>query len=86
MFQDVQSANRWRSVLLLTVAFVLLVVVGEAVSYYFQAGPFGLVVALLIAVVSTSNAYWNSDKVALHITGAHQVDDAATREAPKVQF
>jgi heat shock protein HtpX len=74
MFQDVQSANRWRSVLLLTVAFVLLVVVGEAVSYYFQAGPFGLVVALLIAVVSTSNAYWNSDKVALHITGAHQVD------------
>lgn len=76
MFQDVQTANRWRSLLLLGFGFVLLVVVGEAVGYYLGAGPFGLVIAVAIAVASTANAYWNSDKIALRITGAHQVDQA----------
>ena len=76
MFQDVQTANRWRSLLLLGFGFLLLVVAGEAVGYYLGAGPFGLVIAVAIAVASTGNAYWNSDKIALRITGAHQVDQA----------
>jgi heat shock protein HtpX len=74
MFHDVQTANRWRSLLLLTFGFVLLVAVGEAVGYYLGAGPFGLIIAVAIAVASTANSYWNSDKIALRITGAHQVD------------
>ncbi|MDP9182537.1 MAG: M48 family metallopeptidase, partial [Actinomycetota bacterium] len=74
MFQDVQTANKWRSLLLLASGFLLLVVAGEAVGYYLGAGPFGLVIAVVIAIASTGNAYWNSDKIALRITGAHRVD------------
>jgi heat shock protein HtpX len=74
MFQDVQTANRWRSLLLLSFGFLLLVVVGEAIGYYLGAGPFGLIIAVLIAIAMTANSYWNSDKIALSITGAHQVD------------
>jgi heat shock protein HtpX len=76
MFQDVQTANRWRSAMLLTVGFALLVLVGSAIGYYFEAGPLGLVVALGIASASTANAYWNSDKIALGITGARRVDES----------
>lgn len=75
MFQDVQTSNRWRSVLLLTVSFVLLVVVASAVSYYLDAGAIGFVIAVVIAVASTWGAYWKSDTIALQITGAHRVDE-----------
>jgi heat shock protein HtpX len=75
MFQDVQTSNRWRSVLLLTVSFVLLVVVASAVSYYLDAGALGFVIAVVIAVASTWGAYWKSDTIALQITGAHRVDE-----------
>lgn len=75
MFQDVQAANRWRSVLLLSVSFLLLVLVASAVSYYLQAGAFGFVIAVVIAVASTWGAYWKSDTIALRITGAHRVDE-----------
>lgn len=75
MFQDVQTSNRWRSVLLLTVSFVLLVVVASAVSYYLDAGALGFVIAVVIAVASTWGAYWKSDTIALQITGARRVDE-----------
>jgi heat shock protein HtpX len=75
MFQDVQTSNRWRSVLLLTVSFLLLVVVASAVSFYLDAGAIGFVLAVVIAVASTWGAYWKSDTIALQITGAHRVDD-----------
>jgi heat shock protein HtpX len=75
MFQDVQTSNKWRSVLLLSVSFGLLVLVGAAMSYYFAAGPFGFILAIVIAVASTWGAYWNSDKIALRITGARLVDE-----------
>jgi heat shock protein HtpX len=74
MFQDVQTANRWRSLLLLSFGFLLLVVVGEAIGYYLGLGSFGLIIAVIIAIAMTANSYWNSDKIALRITGAHQVD------------
>ena len=77
MFQDVQAANRWRSLLLLSFGFLLLVVVGEAIGYYLGLGPFGLVLAVVIAIASTGNAYWNSDKIALSITGARRVDQSS---------
>jgi heat shock protein HtpX len=76
MFQDVQAANRWRSLLLLSFGFLLLVGVGEAIGYYLGAGPFGFIIAVVIAIAMTANSYWNSDKIALSITGAHQVDQS----------
>jgi len=75
VFHDVQTANRWRSVLLLGFSFALLVGVGAAISYSFDAGFAGLLIAVVVAVTSTWSAYWNSDKVALRITGARQVDE-----------
>jgi len=73
-FHEVQSANRWRSLLLLGFGFVLLVVAGGAISYAYGLGLAGLVIAVVVATASTANAFWFSDKVALGITGARRVD------------
>lgn len=75
MFHDVQTANRWRSGLLLLFSFAMLVGVGLAVSYYLEAGFVGFALAIALAVASTWSAYWNSDRIALRITGARQVDE-----------
>jgi heat shock protein HtpX len=75
-FHDVQAANRWRSLLLLSFSFLLLVVAGGAISYAYGFGLFGLVIAVVVATASTANAFWFSDKVALSITGARRVDAA----------
>jgi heat shock protein HtpX len=74
VFHDVQTANKWRSVLLLAMGFLLLVLVGGAISYSFGFGSAGLVIAVVLAVVSSWGAYWKSDTIALGITGAHRVD------------
>jgi len=73
-FHEVQSANRWRSLLLLGFGFLLLVGAGGAISYAYGLGLVGLVIAVGVATLSTANAYWFSDKVALGITGAREVD------------
>ena len=57
MFQDVQTANRWRSALLLAMGFALLVLVGGAISYSFGYGSAGLVIAVAFAVVPSVTNY-----------------------------
>ena len=84
MFQDVQTANRWRSLLLLGFGFLLLVVAGEAVGYYLGFGSTGLVIAVAFAVLSSWGAYWKSDTVALSITGARRVDETSAPQLMNV--
>jgi heat shock protein HtpX len=73
------SENKWRSVLTMTV-FVAIVI---GIGYVFGVAldlPWLLPLAIFIAVAQSFSAYWWSDKVALAISGAHEVDKAAAPE------
>jgi heat shock protein HtpX len=77
------SANKWRSAALMTV-FVALVI---ALGYVFGVAlklPWLLPVAIVVAVAQSFSAYWWSDKVALAISGAHEVDKAAAPELYRI--
>ncbi len=70
---DAIARNRRRSWYLVTAGFVLLLLVAEGFSYFLGGGPFGLVLALVIAGSGTVASYYWSDKLALAINGAHEV-------------
>ena len=70
---DLIAKNRRRSWFLVTLAFVLLLLVGEAFNLVLGGGPFGLVLALAIAGGGTLTSYYASDKLALGIAGAREV-------------
>jgi heat shock protein HtpX len=66
------SANKWRSVITMTV-FVAIVI---ALGYVFGVALklwWLLPLAIVVAIVQSFSAYWYSDKVALAISGAHEV-------------
>jgi heat shock protein HtpX len=72
------SSNKWRTVVVMT----LFVVVVIGLGYVFGVAldlPWLLPLAIVIAIVQSFSSYWWSDKVALAISGAHQVDKS---EAP----
>ena len=73
------SSNKWRTVLVMTV-FVAAVI---GLAYVFGVGlnlPWLLPVAIVVAILQTFSSYWWSDKVALAISGAHEVDKAQAPE------
>jgi heat shock protein HtpX len=70
---DAIARNRRKSWLLVAIAFVLLMLVGEAFNLYLGGGPFGILIALGIAGTGTVSSYYFSDKLALGIAGAHEV-------------
>jgi heat shock protein HtpX len=78
---DEIARNRRRSWLLVASAFVLLMVVAEAVNLYVGGGYAGLVVALLIAGGGTASSYYYADRLALGIAGAREVTAA---QAPQL--
>jgi heat shock protein HtpX len=59
--------------MLVTVAFVLLLLVGEAFNLFLGGGPFGLILAVAIAAGGTVSSYYFSDSLALGIAGAREV-------------
>jgi heat shock protein HtpX len=68
------AQNKRRSVLLVA-AFVLLVAaVAVAVSYLFQFGVVGFVIALAVAAGTAFVSYWKSDAVALRMSRAVPAD------------
>lgn len=77
------SANKWRSVVVMTVFVALVIalgyVFGEVLHLWWL-----LPLAIVVAVVQSFSAYWWSDKVALAISGAHEVDKAAAPELYRV--
>jgi heat shock protein HtpX len=79
---DAIARNRRRSWYLVAAAFVLLLLVAEGFNFFIGGGPFGLVLALVLAGGGTVSSYYWSDKLALAINGAHEV----THEQAPVLF
>ncbi len=69
------SHNGVKTVLLLTALTGLLLLVGGAIG-----GRTGLIVAFAFALLTNFFAYWNSDKVALAMSGAREVSAADAPE------
>ena len=74
------SSNKWRTVLVMTL-FVAVVI---ALGYVFGVAlnlPWLLPLAVVIAIVQSFSSYWWSDKVALAISSAHEIDK---QQAPEL--
>lgn len=74
------SENKWRSVLTMTVFVALVIGLGYVFGVALRL-PWLLPLAIFIAIAQSFGAYWWSDKVALAISGAHEVTKA---EAPEL--
>ncbi len=77
------SANKWRSVVTMTVFVALVIALGYAFGQVLHLWWL-LPVAIVVAVVQTFSAYWYSDKVALAVSGAHEVDKQQAPELYRV--
>ncbi len=66
--------NKWRTFVILASFVALIVLVGLAVDLLFNFGLVALLIALVIASLMAFFSYFNSDKVALAVTGAKPAD------------
>src|SRR5450759_1992118 len=73
------SSNKWRTVVVMKL-FVALVLGLAYVFGYELDLPWLLPLAIVIAIVQSFSSYYWSDKVALAISGAHEVDKAQAPE------
>lgn len=77
------SANKWRSVVTMTVFVALVIGLGYVFGVALRL-PWLLPLAIVVSIVQTFSAYWWSDKVALAVSGAHEVDKAAAPELYRI--
>ena len=73
------SSNKWRTVVVMTL-FVIVVI---GLGYVFGVAlnlPWLLPLAIAIAIVQSFSSYWWSDKVALAVSGAHEVQKSDAPE------
>jgi heat shock protein HtpX len=77
------SANKWRSVVVMTVFIALVIGLGYVFGVALRLWWL-LPLAIIVAVGQSFSAYWWSDKVALAISGAHEVDKAAAPELYRI--
>ena len=70
--------------MLMSAFFLLVMLVGWAVSWYMQS-PGILWVAVIFALVMNISAYWFSDKVALASSGAKEADPVQYLELPRIR-
>src|SRR5579884_4318127 len=68
--------NVFKTAVLLAALTGLLLLIGD-----WWAGPSGLIIALIIALVMNFVSYWFSDKIALSMAGAREVSE---QEAPQL--
>ncbi len=66
-----QSANTFRTWLLMAGFLILVIAVGFGVSWYYNT-PSILYIAVAFALVMNFWSYWYSDRVVLSMTGAHK--------------
>jgi heat shock protein HtpX len=71
---DAITSNKRRSALLVAAFVVLVVLVGWAFNLVIGYGPFGILVALVIALGGSALSWWKSDAVALAMSHAHPAD------------
>lgn len=74
-----QSSNIWKTWGLLIVFLLLIIGLGFALSQYF-GDPIILYVAVIFALITNFVSYWWSDKIALSLTRAKELTDAADPE------
>jgi heat shock protein HtpX len=72
MYEQI-AANRRKTILLLGAAIVLLGAVGYAIGAIYQAGPAGLIVAVIVALFLQIGAYRYGDRVVLASARAKEV-------------
>jgi len=73
------AVNKRRTWFLMTGFFLLVILIGYVVSWYFDS-PIILVVAVLFSTISSVISYWWSDKIVLQMSGAKLVDHDSGRE------
>lgn len=74
-----QDKNIRKTWLLMVVFLVIIIGIGWGFSYIYNA-PEILVIAVIFAVVMNLIAYWNSDKIALRVSGARPITKEQNRE------
>jgi heat shock protein HtpX len=80
MYEQI-AANRRNSVILI-VAFVLMVIaLGYVIGLAWRAGPVGLALAAVVAIVMTLTGYFSGDRVLLAASGAKQIEK---QDAPQL--
>lgn len=81
-FYDQMSANKVRTVLLMTVFALLVLLVGYVAGRMAHIGWWGLAIAGGVALVMTWGSYWFSDSIVLAMSGARPADkNAGPRDA-----
>jgi len=67
---DFVAANKRRSFILISVFIIMVVLLGWAVGQLWEAGPAGLIIAVVIAIGMSLTGYYSGDKIALMTAGA----------------
>ena len=78
-----QSRNVFRTWMLMSAFFVLVMLVGWAISWY-MGQPGILWIAVIFALAMNISAYWFSDKIALTSTGAKEADPVQFLELHRI--
>ncbi len=76
-FYDQMTANRVKTVLLMTVFALLVLAVGYVAGRMTHVGWWGVVIAGAVALVMSWGSYWWSDSLVLAMSGARPADKAA---------
>ncbi|MCC6323843.1 zinc metalloprotease HtpX [Candidatus Nomurabacteria bacterium] len=74
-----QSQNVRKTWFLMTTFFILIIAIGYAFSYYYQ-NPNILYIFLVFSIGMNIYSYWNSDKVAIKLSGAIPADPIQYKE------
>ncbi len=75
-FQDQISKNKFKSILLVIIVFIVLIALGYAISFAFDPSYFFVIMtfATLISLFYVMITYYNSDKIALASVRAREAD------------
>ena len=69
-----RDSNIRKTWLLMTVFFMVVILIGWGISYYF-GNPSILIIAVVLAIVMNVVSYWFSDKLVVKMTGAKELPD-----------
>lgn len=78
-----QSANVRKTWFLMAFFFVLVMMIGWGISWYYGS-PFIFYIAVIIAVMTNIYSYWNSDRLVIQLTHAHEADPVQYRELHRI--